>query len=231
MRPVNKGNNRGTFNPYTNAQQPLIDQLGDRCSYCERWIPSSIHVEHKKPKDHYPEVEFQWSNFLLACGNCNSSKGSTTFNLNDYIWPDTDNTMRAFKYQEEGRILPATGFENTLDDKIKNTWKLFGLHRHPDTTNPDFLTPTIKDKRWLHRKGEWEKATKNKNRLLETDTITMREMIVEAATAKGMFSIWFTVFSDDIDIKRRLITAFTNTDKDCFDQVFFTPIARQGGQV
>ena len=110
MRPVDKGADLGEFRPYNNAQQPLIDRLGQNCSYCERWIAGGIHVEHKKPKDPYPILKFQWDNFLLACSNCNSSKGSDRFELSDYLWPDSDNTLRIFEYAEEGKILPVEGF-------------------------------------------------------------------------------------------------------------------------
>ena len=71
MRPVNKGGDLGDFNPYNDAQQPLISRLGENCSYCERWIAGGIHVEHKLPKGEYPNFKLKWTNFLLACGNCN----------------------------------------------------------------------------------------------------------------------------------------------------------------
>lgn len=230
MRPINKGQNRGTFNPYNDAQQPLIAHLGEFCSYCERLIPCGIHVEHKLPKDKYPALKYKWKNFLLACVNCNSSKGSALINLCDYLWPDSDNTFRAFTYESEGKVTPSSGFTNDLDKKIEDTWKLFGLNKHPDPTVEGFVKPSDKDRRWLHRKQEWETAIKNKDKLLNNDTSDVREILIERATAKGMFSIWFTVFSDDTDMKRRLISAFSNTDNSSFDATY-TPIARPNGQI
>ena len=230
MRPVDKGSDLGEFHPYNDAQQPLQNRLGEFCSYCERWIAGGIHVEHKKPKAHYGELEFQWRNFLLACGNCNSAKGSGRFELEDYVWPDADNTMKAFEYGAEGRILPKVGFGDELDQKIENTWTLFGLNRHPDATVHSFKLPTTKDKRWIHRKKEWDKATKNKTSLLENDNTVLRDMIIDIAYAKGMFSIWYSVFSDDIDMKRRLIAVFENTAINCFDDDFDL-VTRPAGQI
>lgn len=230
MRPVSKGADRGVFNPYNDAQKPLIEQLGEYCSYCERLVPCGIHVEHKLPKGEYPEFEFNWSNFLLGCVNCNSAKGSEKINLADYIWPDSDNTLRAFSYGCEGRVFPIDGFNNVLDSKIKNTWILLGLNRHPDPTIEGFSKPTEKDRRWLHRKQEWEAAYENKAKLLNNDTSDLRDILVERATAKGMFSIWFAVFFDDVDMKERLVRAFKNTDVSSFG-VDYSLVKRPAGQV
>ncbi|MGS0536423.1 hypothetical protein [Pseudoalteromonas sp. SaAl2] len=114
--------------------------------------------------------------------------------------------------------------------KIENTWKLLGLNKHPDPTVEGFVKPSDKDRRWLHRKQEWEAAKINRDKLLHNDSCDIRDILVERATAKGMFSIWFTVFSDDIDMKRRLILAFRNTDNTSFDATY-TPIVRPNGQI
>ena len=45
-----------------------------RCGYCEDSVGDEI--EHIRPKDLYPEKTFVWENYLLACGQCNRSKGS-----------------------------------------------------------------------------------------------------------------------------------------------------------
>jgi hypothetical protein len=166
----------------------------------------------------------------LACGNCNSSKGSDRLSLVDYVWPDSENTLRAFKYESEGKILPSTGFGRILDQKNEDTWKLLGLNRHPDSTVVGFVIPTVKDKRWVHRKLEWQKAADSKVSLLRNDTVDLRQMIVEMAVSRGMFSIWYTVFSDDKDMKRRLVLKFDNTEISCFD-VEYDPIARPNGQI
>lgn len=48
---------------------------GKRCSYCEDSLGTDI--EHIWPKSLYPQCVFDWMNFLLACGRCNSRKGAS----------------------------------------------------------------------------------------------------------------------------------------------------------
>lgn len=230
MRPIDKGNDLGEIKPYENAQQPLTERLGEYCSYCERWIASGIHVEHKKPKNDYPEEKFQWNNFLLACGNCNSGKGHGKLSLDDYLWPDSDNTYRAFTYDSEGRVLVNASYTESLNQKIEKTWKILGLNKHPDSAIPGQQMPTSKDKRWLHRQQAWQNAEKRKNQLAEYDTSDRRDEIVEMALQRGFWSVWMAVFQDDVDMRRRLITAFPGTANDCFDQNT-QPLPRSGGQI
>lgn len=230
MRPIDKGNDLGEIKPYENAQQSLTERIGEYCSYCERWIASGIHIEHKKPKHDYPEDEFQWNNFLLACGNCNSGKGHGKLNLDDYLWPDTDNTYRAFTYDSEGRVLVNASYTESLNQKIEKTWKILGLNKHPDIAIPGQQMPTSKDKRWLHRQQAWQNAEKRKNQLAAYDTSDRRDEIVEMALQRGFWSIWMAVFQYDVDMRRRLITAFPGTANDCFDQDT-QPLPRSGGQI
>jgi len=225
VRPVNKGKDAGEFKPYQDAQNLLQERIGEFCSYCERWIASAIHVEHKQPKNEYPKLQYSWQNFLLSCSNCNSTKSHGKLNLDDYVWPDVHNTFLAFQYAAEGKIHPVTGFGPSLDARIDKTWKTLGLNRHPDTATNGFEAPTTKDKRWTHRRDEWEKAHRRQIELKKYDTPHLRGCIVDMAASRGMFSIWFTVFSDDIDMRRRLIEAFIGTDKTSFDDEF-QPVKR-----
>ncbi|MBL9044104.1 MAG: hypothetical protein JNM83_21025 [Myxococcales bacterium] len=55
----------------------LLEQMccgGRRCAYCEDTLAHQI--EHRWPKNLYPELVFDWLNFLYACGSCNLKKGS-----------------------------------------------------------------------------------------------------------------------------------------------------------
>jgi uncharacterized protein (TIGR02646 family) len=216
LRPVNKLPCQGDFSPWGTAQKPLKEKIGEYCSYCERWIASAIHVEHKKPKNQFDLEKFKWLNFLLACPNCNSSRPKTIGALADTLWPDDDNTFRAFQYDSDGRVSPVITGVAVIDDKIMATWMMFKLNAHPDTTGGRVL-PTDKDDRWLHREQTWAKAMRRRNDLAGNDTPVERGKIVEYAIERGMFSVWMTVFSSDIDMKIRLIAAFLGTDLTSFD--------------
>lgn len=230
MRPVDKGQDLGEFEPYKNAQQPLIDQLGEYCNYCERWIASGIHVEHKLPQYNYPEHKFSWRNFLLACNNCNPSKGHGQLEISDYVWPDYDNTFLAFIYDAEGRVLPNISHTLLINQKIANTWQLLGFNKHPDLYTQGHKKPSIKDKRWLHRQQAWQKAARRKDQLQSNDTPQRRMEIVEMAIERGFWSIWMTVFEDDADMRQRLIDSFSGTCTTCFDDNT-QPIQRPDGQI
>ena len=43
-----------------------------RCVYCEDSMADE--VEHFRPKNLYPELVFDWSNYVYSCGPCNGSK-------------------------------------------------------------------------------------------------------------------------------------------------------------
>jgi hypothetical protein len=61
---------------YKLAAVPLADQLGTYCSYCETHLPGLIEVEHRLPKACYPTFMLEWDHLLIACGPCNTKKGS-----------------------------------------------------------------------------------------------------------------------------------------------------------
>src|SRR4051794_30755826 len=100
MRPVNRG--PAGPQPYANyqaAKPELVNRLGTYCSYCERRIPTNLAVEHIQPKGlpQYAHLINEWTNFLLGCVNCNSAKATTPVEIDDYYFPDRDNTFSAFE--------------------------------------------------------------------------------------------------------------------------------------
>ena len=53
--------------------------FGDVCAYCEETCKPE--VEHFRPISLYPWLVYRWSNWLLACHDCNNAKRSR--------WPST----------------------------------------------------------------------------------------------------------------------------------------------
>ncbi|WDE06874.1 HNH endonuclease [Thalassomonas viridans] len=232
MRPVKRGevpvDSQGQakqYREYANARKDLISRLGEYCSYCEMELDASLAVEHIQPKKYHEDLELAWENFLLACTNCNSTKGDEDPALEDILWPHLDNTFRAFAYGEEGRVKPAEGLSSELKRKAEAMIALTGLAVTPDRQ-------TASDRRWLNRQEAWREAVAAKEDLLESDTPAMRRQIIRTARAKGYWSIWMTIFHDDIDMLTRLIQQenFAGTAQGCFD-ASAEPIARPGGQI
>lgn len=216
MRPIERGPSPTLpFNIYREAFEPLSNKLGCYCNYCERRLPTNLAIEHVQPKSKNKALELEWTNFLLACCNCNSSKGDVAINLIDYVWPDTHNTLTAFSYAN-GAIKNVLKTSHPAYLKVEALILLTGLDKDPGHPNKN-RRPENTDLRWKDRFDLWEKATKSKERLAKDDSLGMREEIVESALGWGGFGIWFEVFKNDVDMCVRLIRAFPGTAPDCFD--------------
>lgn len=229
MRPVERGAAPRGYTNYQDAGADLQARLGDYCSYCERQIETNLAVEHIQPKDPVPALRNEWTNFLLGCNNCNSSKGAIAVSIPDYLWPDLDNTIRAFKYGMGGLVAPSPDLSLAIQAKAQNSILLTGLDKDPGNPNPA-RRPTNVDKRWRRRLEAWQLAERSKQRLTEADSPQLREQIVETAVARGMFSVWYHAFAGNSDMRRRLREAFAGTAYACFDPNE-DPLPRAGGQV
>lgn len=51
----------------------LYIQFYGLCGYCERECLGE--VDHFRPKNKYPELVYNWNNWILACHSCNLTKG------------------------------------------------------------------------------------------------------------------------------------------------------------
>jgi hypothetical protein len=211
MRPIDKGTAPTSYTRYQDAGPDLQARIGDYCCYCERHIETNLAVEHVQPKDLVPVLATNWSNFLLS----------------DYFWPDIDNTLKAFDYIQGGVVVPKPALAPALLQKAYATIRLTGLDCYPGNPGRE---PTSADKRWLTRLKAWQLAERYRSVLLQEDTATIRELIVDLALSCGEFSIWWTVFSGDIDMRRRLREAFVGTHSASFD-ANEDPLPRIGGQL
>jgi len=201
-----------SFTDYKEARDPLIGRIGDYCSYCEVCLHSSIDVEHVQPKTHHGSLKLKWTNFLLACNICNSIKGDEDVVLNDYFWPDRDNTARVFDYDLDQPPRIKTGLDPALRPIAERTIALTGLDRVPG--HQSFSN---RDRRWLKRREVWGVAIDARRKLGQNDTPQMRELILQNAVSRGFWSVWLQVFHDDNEMRSRLIQWFPGTATDCFD--------------
>ncbi len=215
MRPVSRG--PGVYSRYEDAKQDLADRLGCYCSYCERRIPTQLAVEHIQPKarPQYVHLVNEWTNFLLACANCNSAKGDYPVECDQLLLPDRDNTFAAFVYEETGMVEPAPGLGKHVYGLAVALRDLIGLNRLrcPDW---DEATAFSALERISQRVQAWVQA-KDARRDYEAGKTTARRIACEAAGA-GFFSIWMAAFAGVEDVRRELIGIFPNTAADCFDQ-------------
>ena len=190
------GDRRMTFPEYGHAKGPLIERIGEYCSYCER--PGDLHVEHVVPKSVEDDLEKEWSNFLLGCVNCNSRKSDGNKSRDGFLWPDSDDTFGAFVYRSGGRVAVNDGLARAGHRKAEALFDLVGLGE----------TGTRTDRRRHKRRQAWDKAVKVRD-LIDDDN--SRIIAVEVALGTGFFSVWMTVFHDDEDMRNRLVRAFPGT--------------------
>jgi uncharacterized protein (TIGR02646 family) len=232
LRPVNRGHDpfNGQISRYEDAKTDLIRRiakgqtsaghhLGSYCSYCERKISTGLAVEHIEPKGGQhgqPHLINEWSNFLLACTNCNSTKGDKKVAFSDLFFPDRDNTFYAFQYNADGTIEPNPNLSGTpLFQMAQETLKLVGLDRPTPSSLPSYIA--------LERVGQrmqaWGQAVRAKEiYLTNTNNQLMIELIVAQMINVGFFSVWMTVFNNVPDMKIAFIRAISGTeDSGCFD--------------
>ena len=194
--PTGNDGRRISFAAYGHAKIPLTERIGEYCSYCER--PGDLHVEHVVPKSVAEDLETEWSNLLLGCVNCNSRKSNDNDSRNGYLWPDCDDTFRAFVYRSGGRV---SVNETLVQGERRKASALLGLVGLGAMGSPT-------DRRRHKRRRAWDQAV-GVRKLVNGDN--SRILAVEVALGTGFFSVWMTVFHDDKDMRRRLKEAFPGT--------------------
>ena len=210
--PVDEDGNPKEFSKYIDARGDLIERIGEYCCYCEMHLDASLAVEHVKPKKHNPGLELRWDNFLLGCTNCNSIKGSEDIDLDDYYWPDRDNTALALEYGEGGTVRANPALSPEEQERAERTIKLTGQDRRPGKN------AAATDRRWVNRYTAWNMAVDSLEDLRQADCPALRRQIARTVQTNGFWSVWMTVFRDDPNMLHRFIEAFPNTSRDCFDE-------------
>lgn len=228
MRPITRIAAPQVYTKYQDAIGDLENYFGRYCSYCERFFPAGLAVEHVSPKSSDKARETDWTNFLIGCTNCNSTKGANLTNDQYFLWPDKDNTLMAIEYKEGGLVEPSLQLAPHIKPKVTALIELVGLDRHPG--QPPAKQPAKRDKRYMDREKAWALAQQTRRALERNDNIDFRELIVNMVKASGFFSIWITIFHDDPDMRRRLVEAHAGTARDCFENDW-TLKSRAGGHI
>lgn len=242
MRPINRGDSprAADFDDYRDAFGPLVGRIGPYCSYCERLIPTQLAVEHiqaKNPAGPYAHLEGRWTNYLLACTNCNGTKGDKDVQLDAILLPDRDNTAAAFNYTPDGKVVPAAGLSPQLAQKANDTLELTGLEK-PWNGIVDENGELVFVDRVSERMTIWLMAETFLEDLAGTPTSALKRAIVKNAQSSGLFSIWMKVFENDPEIRSMLIQGFEQhgafygmkgTATDCYDPVTTAPVSPRPG--
>ena len=226
LRPVRRGSSPQAkdYEDYKNAKTDLISRIGSGwldgeqiaayCSFCERKIDTMLAVEHIEPKDGpfgKPALIGRWSNFLLACVNCNSTKSAKKVVFADLYLPDRDNTFTAFQYLVDGNIVPHPSLNTHQQNIAHSTLALVGLDKRMGST-ADEQGRLIAEDRASQRMqmfgiAEIALALLQQN----SNNEAVKQLIVFNAVTGGFFSVWMTVFSHEVEMRQRFIDAFAGT--------------------
>jgi uncharacterized protein (TIGR02646 family) len=149
------------------------------CNYCEN--SEATHVEHIFPKSLFPERTFQWDNYLLSCGTCNSDHKRDQFAVFDS--PNSDAHTHVPR-----RTQPANSDSVFINPRVDNPLDFFWLDIPARTF---FLTPrfdlSLRDER---------RATYT----LDVLKLNERPAVVEAR--KKAFNYYFDRLGRYVSIKR-----------------------------
>jgi uncharacterized protein (TIGR02646 family) len=201
--------------------------MGPYCSFCERRIATMLEVEHIQPKGliQYRHLTGAWTNFLLACRNCNGTKSNKDVVLTDVLLPDRDNTIVAFEYLADGRVLVAQNLDPLCEAQAAATLRLTEID-YPTGATLDQNGRRIALDRGTQRMEAWSIAQVAWSEIQnDPENQALRRMAAELARQSGFFSIWMTVFRHDMDMRRRLIDSFPGTgESECFSLHTTEPI-------
>lgn len=214
MRPVNRGpcpidesGDYVRFREYGYAKPYLTRRMGDYCSFCEMPLSAALAVEHIRHKHNNPDLRCEWSNFLLACPSCNSTKGTkvdTKADVDRHLWPHEDRTFEVFIYTLGGIVRLADHDDPVFSARAKATLDLVGLTRLPGAGLKREQILRGSDNRYRKRSEVWDEASAARQDLRELDTPVVRRRILASARARGFWSVWMTVFSDDEQMQAAL---------------------------
>ncbi|MGH1337191.1 MAG: hypothetical protein ACRBFS_13795 [Aureispira sp.] len=231
MRPVNKwlANHRytneqgdrvtiaATYDPHQGAGEPLVDNIGQYCSYCEVFS-SDLQVEHVIPYQQINDpqqntgslTKFDWKNFLLGCARCNgkSCKTDTYVYHAKILLPHRNDTYHALLYKESGEVFVNPTLSAANQKKAAALIDLVKLNRE--------LCEKPRDYRTRLRRNAWTKAVKYKVKYERNPIPAMRDFLVEFALERGFFSVWHTVFQDHPKVQAALRAAFPGTNENYF---------------
>jgi HNH endonuclease len=201
---------RDTYNPYSDAKRPLVENLGGYCSYCERPLPGSeLDVEHVLHKDLHGDQEFAWVNFLLSCSNCNRAKWDKPVDLHYHYFPHLVNTYTVFKGCLGLNTEPRDNLQPHEIVAANDTLKLLHLERNPFSAERS--TPA--DDRYKYRNLASSKVTRYLSKYTHGE-LTL-EILIDYAVAIGYWSIWMDAFAAYPAVQDALIAAFPGTYPDC----------------
>jgi hypothetical protein len=124
----------------------------------------------------------------------------------------------------DGKITVQSSLTNAQQAMAKRTLALTGLDKHASSMI-DSNGRLVAIDRVAQRMEIWLTAQESKRDLQSHPNEAFRRQIARTANGHGFFSIWMTVFEDDVALRKLLIQEFTGTASDCFDRDTTTAVS------
>ena len=119
----------------------LGTQSDGLCWYCERLCQRDAEnggrtptVDHFRPLSRFPELAYEWSNWIFSCYRCNSENKGDSWPDSGYVDPcEPDLAERPERYFDydavTGELLPKSGLPAEARDKAMQTIDDLGLNK------------------------------------------------------------------------------------------------------
>ena len=119
----------------------LGSRSGSTCWYCERLclrdadeVGRAPTVDHFRPLSRYPELAYQWSNWIFSCRRCNGENKQDKWPASGYVEPNAadeqERPERHFDYDAEtGEIIPMSGLPSDARERALRTIDDLGLNK------------------------------------------------------------------------------------------------------
>ncbi|WP_167351325.1 HNH endonuclease [Collimonas fungivorans] len=101
---------------YSAYYEEIAEDCQHRCVYCDVLVVEvggeSMNLDHFRPKNHFPELENDPCNLVLACPKCNQLKsdwwpekdGTAQDGLNGFVDPFNEHLLDYFRIDEGGNL-------------------------------------------------------------------------------------------------------------------------------
>ena len=113
----------------------------DNCWYCERHClresddgGKAPTVDHFRPLSRFPELAYQWSNWIFSCYRCNADNKGGRWPDSGYVDPsassEEERPERYFDYDAvTGEIIPKPGLTSEAQGRAQRTIDDLGLNK------------------------------------------------------------------------------------------------------
>lgn len=111
---------------HNDIKEPLFSSSLQKCAFCETKPGESgnIEVEHFAPKSIYPNLAFDWDNFLPACRKCNGTKDDHDCLKQPIVNPYEIDPEKIFHYTD----IKIAALDNDYKEMGNLTIKVCGLN-------------------------------------------------------------------------------------------------------